>query len=146
MNIEESVTYLMTQISIAYRNNLQKAMNDIGLHGGQVFVLIALWKNDGQPQIDLAKELVLTPPTINKMIGSLERNGFVENRKCSEDGRMMRVFLTVKGTQSKIAVEEQWAKLESESFSNLTETEKLILRQIFEKLKIGLNINAASKV
>lgn len=143
MNIENSLTYLLTQISIAYRNYLQKAMNEIGLHGGQIFVLISLWTNDGQSQIDLVKNLSLSPPTVNKMIGSLERNGFVASRKCGIDGRMMRVYLTEKGIQSKSIVEAQWAKLESESFANLTETEKLILQQIFGKLKDNLGKSVA---
>ncbi len=139
MMIEHSITYLMTQVSVAYRNNLQKAMNQIGLHGGQIFILISLWSVDGQSQTDLARNLGLSAPTINKMIGSLERNGFVENRKCGSDGRVMRVYLTEKGIASKIPVESQWEKLESQSFSNLTETEKLILQQIFGKLKDHLN-------
>ena len=143
MIIENSLTYLLTQISIAYRNYLQKAMNRIGLHGGQVFVLISLWENDGQSQIELVKTLQLSPPTVNKMIGSLERNGFVESRRCGVDGRMMRVYLTITGTQSKALVEAQWAKLETQSFASLTETEKLILQQIFGKLKDNLSRNLA---
>ncbi len=143
MNIENSLTYLLTQVSIAYRNYLQQAMNEIGLHGGQIFVLISLWSNDGQSQIDLVKALSLSPPTVNKMIGSLERNGFVESRRCGVDGRMMRVHLTKKGIQSKASVEAQWAKLEAQSFANLTETEKLILQQILGKLKENLKGSVA---
>lgn len=135
MIIENSITYLLTQVSVSYRNLLQKSMNEIGLHGGQVFVLISLWNNDGQSQIDLVKNLNLTSPTINKMIGSLQRNGFVEARRSANDGRVVNIFLTEKGTQSKTSVEEQWAKLEAEVLINLTETEKLILLQIFGKLK-----------
>ncbi len=143
MNIENSLTYLLTQISIAYRNYLQKAMNEIGLHGGQIFVLITLWNDDGQSQVDLVRGLNLSPPTINKMIGSLERNGFVESRKCGVDGRMMRVHLTEKGINVKSSVEAQWLKLEEQSFLGLNETEKLILQQIFGKLIDNLNRNLA---
>ena len=143
MNIENSLTYLLTQISIAYRNYLQQAMNEIGLHGGQIFVLISLWDKDGQSQIDLVKTLKLSPPTINKMVGSLARNGFVESQRCGVDGRIMRVNLTDKGRQSKASVESQWEKLESQSFVTLTETEKLILQQILGKLKDNLTKSLA---
>lgn len=135
MNVENSITYLLTQVSVSYRNYVQKFMNEIGLHGGQVFVLISLWNNDGQSQIDLVKNLNLTSPTINKMIGSLQRNGFVESRRSANDGRIVNIFLTDKGLASKTLVEEQWTKLEAEVLVNLTETEKLILLQIFGKLK-----------
>ena len=135
MDIENSLTYLFTQMSTAHQNMLQKVMNEIGLQRGQVFVLVSLWKNNGQSQIDLANQLNVTAPTINKMVASLIKNGFVECYKCIEDGRMMRVYLTEKSVQIKSAVEEQWLKFESQSFSFLTETEKLILFQLFGKIK-----------
>lgn len=138
MKIENSVTYLLTKVSVAYRNLLQSAMNELGLHGGQIFVLISLWESDGQSQIDLVKNLELASPTVNRMIASLERNGFVERRKCGSDGRIARVYLTAKGVQAEIPVENQWTKLEAETLSNLTETEKLILQQIFGKLRDSL--------
>jgi DNA-binding MarR family transcriptional regulator len=135
MNIENSLTYLFTQVSTAHQNMLQKVMNEIGLQRGQVLILISLWKTDGQSQIDLVNHLNLTAPTINKMVGNLTKNGFVECKKCIQDGRMMRVFLTEKSVQIKSAVEDQWLKLETQSFSFLTETEKLILIQLFGKIK-----------
>lgn len=138
MDIENSLTYLFTQISTAHQNILQKAMNEIGLQRGQVFVLISLWKTDGQSQIDLVNHLNLTAPTINKMVGSLIKNGFVECKKCSQDGRMMRVYLTEKSVQIKSAVEEQWQKSEKQTFKFLTETEKLIFIQLFGKMKENL--------
>ncbi len=144
MDIEKSLTYLFTQISTAHQNILQKAMNEIGLQRGQVFVLISLLKTDGQSQIDLVNHLNLTAPTINKMVGSLVKNGFAECRKCSQDGRMMRVYLTEKSVQIKSVVEEQWQKLEKQTFSFLTETEKLILTQLFGEIKENLGKNFGS--
>jgi len=141
MNIENSLTYLLTQISTSHQNILQKVMNEIGLQRGQVFVLISLWKINGQSQIDLVNQLNLTAPTINKMVGNLIKNGFVECKKCSQDSRMMRVYLTEKSVQIKSAVEEKWLKSETQSFAFLTETEKLILTQLFGKIKENLDKN-----
>lgn len=144
MNFELTITYELMQISTAYRTNLQKAMNEIGLHSGQIFVLISLWKRDGQSQIDLVKNLSLAAPTVNKMIKSLTNNGFVESRKCVSDNRLMRVFLTGKGKECEGLVSVQWEKLEERMFSNLTVTEKLIFSQLFDKLKANLGNNFAA--
>ncbi len=138
MDFEKSTTYILTQLAIAYRTYLERAMNAIGLHSGQVFVLISLWKTDGQSQIDLVKNLRLTAPTVNKMVKSLVKSGFIECRKCSSDGRLMRVFLTEKGIECQSLAAEQWSKIETQSYSNLTETEKLVLSQLFLKLKENL--------
>lgn len=143
MNIETSATFLLTQIAISFRNYLQKLMNEINLHGGQIFVLLSLWNTDGQTQTDLVKNLSLTAPTVNKMIGSLMRNGFVECQRCGKDGRMVRVYLTDKGRRAKSPAEEQWLKLEAQTFANLTETEKLIFLQLLNKLKENFGKNLA---
>jgi DNA-binding MarR family transcriptional regulator len=135
MSVENSLTHVFTQVSTAYRNRLQKQMNVIDLHSGQIFILFSLWEKDGQSQIELVKELNLTPPTVYKMVDSLMRNGFVKSEKCEEDKRLMRVYLTEKGRQSKEAVEDQMSLLEAVFFSGLNETEKLILMQILGKLK-----------
>ena len=137
MNIENSLTYFLSQVGVAHRNFLQKAMGEIGLNGGQIFVLIELWKADGQSQIEMVRNLNLTPPTVHKMVKSLEKNGFVVNRQDPDDGRMSRIYLTPSGVSVRDLVDEQWSKLEAENFSVLTVTEKLILQQIAVKLKAG---------
>jgi DNA-binding MarR family transcriptional regulator len=139
MDFEKTTTYILIQLANAYRNYLERAMNAIGLHSGQIFVLISLWKKDGQSQIELVNNLALTAPTVNKMVKSLIRSGFIECRKCSSDGRLMRVFLTDKGIECQSLAAEQWSKIESQSYSNLTETEKLVLSQLFLKLKENLS-------
>ncbi len=143
-DFENTITYILTQAAVAYRNNLEKSLNTIGLHSGQIFVLISLWQNDGQSQIDLVKNLDVSAPTVNKMVKSLANAGFVECRKCQSDGRLMRVFLTDKGIACQDSVAERWVQVESFSYSNLTETEKLMLLQLFGKLRTNLkqNVNA----
>lgn len=113
-------------------------MRQIGLHSGQIFVLISLWSKDGQTQIEIANQLNLSPPTINKMIKSLEKNDFVSSRRSKTDGRKVRVFLSDKAIEIRGKVDEQWQKLEDDFFAPLNETEKLILQQIFDKLKAQL--------
>lgn len=135
MSVENSLSYLLTNTANAFRTNLESAMNEIGLHSGQVFVLISLWQNDGQNQINLAHNLNLAPPTVNKMVKSLLDKGFVTCLKCENDGRMMRVYLTGKGRDCKDLVINQWQKHEETSFANLTETEKLVLSQLLLKMK-----------
>lgn len=135
MLFEESLPYLIAQISTVYKVSLEKSMRAVDLHGGQIFVLILLWKEDGLSQIYLAGELRVSPPTINKMVKSLAANGFVECRQCQSDGRLTRIFLTEKGRSVRPAVEGQWRQLETALLGNLTETEKLILFQLLGKLK-----------
>lgn len=135
MDIEASLNYLFSEITNMFWINLEQSMRQAGLHSGQIFVLISLWNEDGQTQIDLSRKLNLTPPTINKMIKSLSNSGFISTRRSKTDARKVRVCLSDKGKEVRVKVEEQWQGLENHFFSPLTETEKLILQQVFGKLK-----------
>lgn len=138
---ESMLTYLLTPISNFYWSILEEAMNEINLHSGQVFVLLALYKEDGQSQIELSKNLNLAPPTINKMVKNLVENNFISTGSDARDGRIVRIYLTKNGSERKELIEEKFNEIESRILINFTETEKLILFQLFEKLKINLSTN-----
>ena len=139
MNFQNTLPFIITQITTTYRNLLEKSMVDLGLHSGQVFILIELWNIDGISQIELANKLKVSAPTINKMVKSLTQNEFVSCRRDESDTRIVKVFLTTKGVEIKPQVEQQWLQIEQKIVQNLTETEKLVLGQLFEKLKDGLS-------
>lgn len=145
IDIEKTITYLLTPISNSYWSILEKAMNDIHLHSGQVFVLLSLFKQDGQSQIELSKNLNLAPPTVNKMVKNLIADDFVITKSDDEDGRIMRTFLTQKSFDSRSSIEDQWVKIETQILSDFTETEKLILFQLFDKLGKNLNEEIAQE-
>lgn len=134
MNFEKTVSFLLAKVTVAHRNLLQKSVNEVGLHSGQVFVMFELWKSDGQRQIDLAARVGLTPPTVNKILGGLIENNFVTRAKYEEDARSTRIFLTEKGLAVRVQLESQWAILEKLTLSSLTDTEVLMLKQLLEKL------------
>jgi DNA-binding MarR family transcriptional regulator len=133
--MNETLSLLLTQVTNIYRTNLEKLMNEIELHSGQVFVLNSLWEADGQSQAELVRSLQVTAPTINNMVSRMANAGLVELKKCETDARLMRVFLTEKGTQLKARVEEKWLKLEEIMFSELSETEKMMFSLLLKKIK-----------
>lgn len=134
MNIEDSVSYHLAKLTTAHRNLLEKTVTDIGLHSGQVFVVLELWKQDGLRQIDLADRLNLAPPTINKILGGLLEGGFVTRARYEDDARSTRIFLTDKGKEVKASLEEKWAELEEQTVLGMTSTEALILKQLLAKM------------
>lgn len=134
MKFEKSLGYIFLQTSNNYRNALEKTMNEIDLHYGQIAVLSMLWEKDARSQIALAKGLKLSQVTINKMVKSLAQKNFVSCRQCESDGRKMRVYLTIKGREAEPGVVEKTNLLQTEFFTSLTETEQLILKQLCDKL------------
>lgn len=139
MNFIESIPYLIGQLATTFKVKLDKKLKEIDLHGGQIFVLLHLWEQEGLTQIQIAKELNLSAPTVHKMIKSLMYRNYIECRQCQDDARQIRVFLTTKGMNIKESVRLQWIAIENDLLINFTETEKLILIQLFGKLKENLH-------
>lgn len=138
----DSISYLFTTFATKNRDYLDKLMKEIGLHGGQVFILNSLWEKDGQSQAELVKTLKLTAPTVYNMCLRLAETGFVEIKKDQNDGRMMRVYLSENGRLIQNQVFEQWQKFESQTFSILTEPEKMMFTMLLRKIldsKIWIN-------
>lgn len=137
INFEDTATYKLARVTTAYRNALERHLGVIGLHGGQVFVLFELWKQDGLRQVDIAARLNLSAPTINKILKGLTEINLVTSSREQDDARSTRVFLTDQGHDIKKDVAAQWLELESEYLSGLTDTERLILPDLLGKLKIA---------
>ncbi len=138
MNVNESIIFLFSEITNSFWVKLDKSMKEIGLHGGQVFILISLWEKDKQSQTELAGNLRITPPTVNNMVGSLKKSGFIKLNRNPKDRRVVFVSLTEKGLDIKSDLLAKWSELEDDFFGCLSETEKLIILQIFGKMKSHL--------
>ena len=134
MDLKESSSFLLAKVAIAHKNLLERSMGDLGLHGGQVFVLFALWEQDGLRQIDLAEALNIAAPTINKTLTGMVDNDLVTRKRYDDDARSTRIFLTDAGRGMKDCVEKKWLEIEEHISVDLTETEQLILPQLLVKL------------
>ena len=134
MDFRDSVSYLLSKLTTAHRNLVEKSVQEVGLHSGQVFVLFELWKKDGQRQVDLAEKLNLAAPTVNKILGGMLQADLVTRERYEDDARSTRIYLTDKGRGVRDALELKWTDIEEQTVMGLTETEALILKQLLAKL------------
>ena len=134
MELGDSVSYMLSKLTTAHRNLLEKSVQEIGLHSGQVFVLRELWKKDKQRQVDLAERLNLAPPTVNKILGGMLEADLVTRERFDDDARSTRIVLTQKGRDVRPLLEGKWLEIEEQTLMGLTDTEALILKQLLAKL------------
>jgi len=135
IKFEETVSFRLAKVTTAFRNSLERHMGQIGLHGGQIFVLLELWKEDGLRQIDIASRLSLSAPTVNKMLKGLIEINLVTRSREEDDARSTRIILTESGREMRGEIEAQWLELEEYCLSGLTETERLVLFDLLGKLR-----------
>lgn len=129
------LTLQLSEITTYFRNEFDKAMKEIGLHGGQVSILLALYEENGSSQVELAAKLGVTAPTISNMIKSLSAAKFVESKRCEIDARVVRIYLTGEAAAIRGELNAKLQLFEESFFSALTETERLMFRQLLLKLK-----------
>lgn len=135
IKFEETVSYLLAKVTTAFRNSLERHMGEIGLHGGQIFVLFELWKQDGLRLIDLVDRVNVAAPTVTKMVDGLIEIHLVTRTRIEGDNRSKRIFLTTRGREMREEIEAQWLELEENCLSGLTETERLVLFNLLGKLR-----------
>lgn len=134
MKFNDTITFLYARFATVFKVEIERNLVEFKLHSGQIFILFALWDQDGMSQIALSEALNLSPPTINKMVKSLQRNGYVICNASPSDGRVVNIYLTPRSVAIRPQIETVWNKLEEKLLANLTKTEQLVLNQLFGKL------------
>jgi len=80
-----------------HRRLIVQALGDVDAHPAQAICLRRLSAEDGLAQKELADEMLLTPPTVSRMLKTMEQSGVIERRPDAGDQRVTRVYLTAKG-------------------------------------------------
>lgn len=131
---EDTVTYRLAKLATAYRTAIERHFGSIGLHSGQTFLLIELWREDGLRQIDIAKRLNIKAPTVTSILKGLDEINLVRFEDDTDDKRSTRVFLTAKGRQIRQEVEKRWLDMEAECIAGLPNTEIFVFKSVLKRL------------
>jgi DNA-binding MarR family transcriptional regulator len=137
--IQETISYLMVQVSKAHRNQAGMVLAELGLHIGQEILLMYLWENDGLIQSELAELMEVEPPTLTKMLHRMEKAGLLERCKNQKDGRTCCIYLTEKGRSLQETVTKAWNELEKRILSDLTLEEQLLFRRLLLQVRTNLS-------
>lgn len=74
-----------------------KSEQSLGVSVTQVAALLYVANSEGCSQKDLSGALGLKSPAVTGLVSRMEKNGLVERRPCSEDGRALQIYLTRAG-------------------------------------------------
>ncbi len=122
--------------------NMMTAMAGSRTHPGQAMCLRLLSVNDGASQRDMARMLHVAPPTVSKMLTTMEKTGLVERRTDEADQRRTRVYLTDAGRERSDEMGAAVGEYVNATFATLSEGDRRDLTRLLEKL--GDSITAVS--
>ena len=125
-----------------HRRLMMQALADRGVHHGQAMCLHLLVANDDIAQRDLARAMHVTPPTLTRMLHSMEKAGLVRRRPDAADARLTRVELTDAGRAEEKEMRAAAAEYVKATIGTLSEDDRRDLARLLEAL--GATIERAS--
>ena len=98
-----------------------------------------LWHRDHRSRNDLARALLVEPPTAAKTVRRLTDAGFVRTERSTEHGRKIVVSLTEAGRAVLPAVEAIWSELERPTVAGLSADEHQRLIALLQRVSANVD-------
>ena len=95
-DLGRSLGFLVHDVARLMRRAFDRRVKHLGLTRSQWFVLVHLYRTDGQTQRHLAQELDMERAPLSKLLDRLESGSWIERRADPEDRRANRVYITHK--------------------------------------------------
>lgn len=89
--------YQLRRAQYAYRQALDRALEPAGVTAPQFAVMALLQSTPGLSNAELARRSLVTPQTMNVILGRLESAGLVVRSPHAAHGRILRAYLTALG-------------------------------------------------
>lgn len=97
----EEIIYSLAMIYNVMNNELASYFNQFDLTLGKFNILMIVkhrGKEEGIPQVEISKQLILTPSNMTKLIDKLEKDGLVTREALEGDRRVNITKITKKGS------------------------------------------------
>ena len=102
-----------------------------------VLLELAREPQKGLRPVEIEARMLLPQYGVSRLLDRMENAGFVQHRRCEEDGRGKRIYITENGLQLKTLIWPVYrSTLDKELGQKLTRDELMTLGTILEKLDI----------
>lgn len=125
---------LMT-VSHEYFVSLYHQMDEIGIHPGQVPLLVLLSREKELSQKEITVRLGLSAPTVTTSIRRMEKGNLVDRRQDEKDQRVSRIFLTEKGRKCTAQIQKIFDANEKKLIQGFSEAELCLFQRFCRQLK-----------
>lgn len=104
----------------------------------QFALLVALWNEDGQSQINLCEKICKNKPNVTRILDTMEKNGLVKRTPDKKDRRKFLIFLTDKGSSLQEPLMEIAFEYAQKMMYGLSEDDVKTLNGLLNKLNGNL--------
>lgn len=93
----EAIGFALKRAQLALRTRLDSGLRELGLTTAQYAAMTFLKEEAGASNATLARRAFVTPQTMQAILVTLERAGFILRTSHPEHGRVQKTELTVRG-------------------------------------------------
>ena len=122
----------ISRCAAAYR---QEELAPLGLKAVHASYLVALCRNPGLTQEQLAKRVFVNKSNAARQVAALEEAGFVTRSPSEEDKRAMLVYPTEKAHEALPKIRQTFRDWEALAAQDLTEEERQLLVTMLSKMR-----------
>ncbi|MER7773425.1 MarR family winged helix-turn-helix transcriptional regulator [Streptomyces sp. NPDC096191] len=135
--IAERSGYLLHKAALLLVEDVEKALETVGMRSRYFFVLASLAGGPELSQQDLSRLLNLDPTTVVTVIDEMERNQHVERRRNPVDRRRYNLILTDSARAALAEADAVVTEVESAFFGMLDDDERRVLRKMLDRMLAG---------
>ncbi len=94
---EKNLGHLCSRVSQAFRTEMEKRTQEMGLHFAEALVFLYLNSRGPSSLAEMAREMRFAHPSVLRHIDGLEKAGYVSRKPHPKDRRVKVIHLTAKG-------------------------------------------------
>ncbi len=132
---DPQIQKLFMTVSHAYFVSLFHQLNEIGIHPGQVPLLMLLQRDRELSQKEIAYRLCLSAPTVTMSIRRLEKSDMVGKCQDKKDQRVSRIYLTEKGRECTEQIKKIFDANEKKLVRGFSEAELCLFQRFCRQLR-----------
>lgn len=118
------VSHAVFRVARLHKALAGQLLREVGMYPNQELVMMRLWTEGPQRQVDLVRMLESEAPTMTRTIKRLEKAGLVSTSRSPDDKRAIIVEATAESQALRREVERIWATLESWTTDDWTAAER----------------------
>ncbi|GAA3802133.1 MarR family winged helix-turn-helix transcriptional regulator [Streptomyces phyllanthi] len=134
VDLETSLGYLLKEASSALRAAMEEVLRPLGMSVTHYSCLELLAQRPGLSNSELARGAFVTRQTMNVLLQTLERDGYVTRPAKAPVGKALPTRLTPRGRRSLEKASTAVRSIEAKMLTRLTETEQSDASRILQSM------------
>ncbi len=140
--MDESLHYLIMANQMLVQKSLMEELKGSSLTSGQPKILDYLKDHNGSNQKEIAQACFLEAGSLTSILNKMEEKDLVKRKILNGNRRSFHIFLTEKGFQQQILVQQSFQSIEKIALKNVSEEE----RQTFLSISIKMYENLKEQI